>query len=184
MKSRNAIVMAALGLAAFATFSAHAEDKAVSAASFAPIYQVLQSPRCQNCHPSGDAPHLGDSGKLHRMNVSRRSPPAGLPCSTCHRSKNAPFLHGPPGVPGWAMPSAEHPLPFEGKSAHDLCEQLKDPKHNGGKSLADLHTHFAKDALVLWAWDPGPGRTAPPIAHAELVKHVDRWIADGAPCPP
>jgi hypothetical protein len=82
------------------------------------------------------------------------------------------------------MPPADHPMPFEGKSAHDLCEQLKDPKQNGGKSLADLHEHFAKDPIVLWGWDPGPGRTAPPLSHAELLADVERWIAEGAACPP
>ena len=170
-------------LSAFLRGAARAED--APAGDFAPIYRVLESPRCQNCHPSADAPHVGDAGQRHRMNVSRRSPEAGLPCTTCHRTKNAAFVHGPPGVsPEWRMPPADQPMPFEGKSAHDLCEQLKDPKRNGGKSLADLHTHFEKDPLVLWGWDPGPGRTAPPLAHDALVKHVDAWIAKGAPCPP
>jgi hypothetical protein len=168
--------LAAVGGAAFA--------QSTPASEFAPIYQVLESPRCQNCHPAGEAPHTGDEMRRHRMNVSRRSMEAGLPCSTCHRTKNAPFEHGPPGVPGWQMPPADHPMPFEKQSAHDLCEALKDPKRNGGKSLTALHAHFAKDPIVLWAWDPGPGRSAPPMAHAELMKHVDAWIKSGAPCPP
>ena len=170
------------GLVGGAGQAARADDGPAS--EFAPIYRVLESPRCQNCHPSGDAPHIGDHGERHRMNVSRRSPEAGLPCSTCHRSRNAAFDHGPPGVRGWAMPPAEHPMPFEQRSAHEVCEQLKDPRRNGGKSLADLHAHFARDPVVLWGWDPGPGRTLPPISHAELVQHVEQWIAKGAPCPP
>jgi hypothetical protein len=150
---------------------------------FMPIARVLQSPRCQNCHPSGDAPHVGDFGRLHRMNVSRTSAESGLPCATCHRSQNAQFEHGPPGVPNWHMPPREHPMPFEGLTPRALCEQLKDPAKNGGKSLQDLHEHFAGDPLVLWGWNPGPGRTKPPITHADLVTHVDRWIAKGGPCP-
>jgi hypothetical protein len=172
--------IAIAGLAGLTGLASGADDTS----GFAPIYQVLMSPRCVNCHPVGDAPHIGDQGNLHRMNVSRRSPEAGMPCSTCHRSQNAPFAHGPPGVPGWQLPPADHPMPFEGKSAHDLCEQLKDTKKNGGKSLVQLHDHFAKDAIVLWGWSPGPGRTVPPIPHAELVKAVDKWIAGGAKCPP
>ena len=48
------------------------------------------------------------------------------------------------------------------------------------RSSADL----ASDRFVLWGWSPGPGRTAPPMAHAKLLEHVDAWIAAGTPCPP
>lgn len=174
MSRGRTLAAAAVGAVAFGALSgllrgaARAEDP--PAGEFAPIYRVLESPRCQNCHPSD-----GTS--------CRGGPPPGS-CATCHRTKNAPFVHGPPGVPEWRMPPADQPMPFEQKSAHDLCEQLKDPKRNGGKSLADLHTHFEKDPIVLWAWDPGPGRVVPPISHQELVKDVDAWIAKGAPCPP
>jgi hypothetical protein len=154
------------------------------AEDFLAIARVLQSPRCQNCHPAGDAPHIGDQGRVHRMNVSRKSPEAGLACGTCHRATNAPFPHGPPGVPGWRMPPREHPMPFEGQSARALCERIKDPSQNGGKSVPALHEHFADDPLVGWAFQPGPGRTTPPLTHKELVDAVDRWIAKGAPCPP
>lgn len=183
MKAHLLALGAALGFAAVIGLAPRADGQA-SGHPFMPVYQVLKSPRCQNCHPAGDSPHIGDEGRLHGMNVSRKSPEAGLACTTCHRSTNAPMPHGPPGVPGWTMPPSDHPMPFEGKSAHDLCEQLKDPAKNGGKSLADLHHHFAKDPLVLWGYNPGPGRTLPPISHAELVQHVDRWIAAGANCPP
>ena len=147
------------------------------------VAAVLQSPRCQNCHPSDARPRVGDHGRVHRMNVSRRSPEAGLPCTTCHRAENAPFPHGPPGVPDWRMPSADTPLVFQGRTVHELCEQLKDPARNGGRSLEVLREHFAHDPLVLWGWAPGPGRTLPPIAHEELMTHVDRSIAGGAVCP-
>jgi hypothetical protein len=171
------------GLAPLVGGSPAQAEQGDTGSEFAPIYRVLESPRCVNCHPSGDAPHVGDEGRRHRMNVSRRSADAGLPCSTCHRARNAGFEHGPPGALNWQMPPADHPMPFEQRSAHEVCEQLKDPKRNGGKSLADLHAHFATDSIVLWGWDPGPGRTKPPIPHAELVQRVDAWIAAGAPCP-
>ena len=118
------------------------------------------------------------------MNVSRRSAVSGLPCATCHREKNAERPHAPPGVPGWRMPPSSTPLVFEGRTDHDLCEQLKDPARNGGKSVAELEEHFASDPLVLWGWEPGPGRTLPPVSHEALVAQVTRWISAGAPCPP
>jgi hypothetical protein len=161
-----------------------ARAEAPPGSEYAPLHAVLTSPRCQNCHPAGDAPRVGDEQRPHRMNVSRRSPDAGLPCAACHRTRNAPMDHGPPGVPGWRMPPAEHPMPFERRTAHELCEQLKDPGRNGGKTLAELRVHFATDPIVLWAWSPGPGRATPPLPHAALVQAVDLWLARGAPCPP
>lgn len=160
-----------------------AAPEAPGAADFVAIASVLTSPRCKNCHPADGVPRVGDDDRLHRMNISRRSVSAGLPCSTCHRSSNAPFAHGPPGVPGWRMPGDERPMPFAGKTVGQLCVDLKDPGKNGGKALGALREHFEGDPLVAWAWSPGPGRTVPPLAHAELMKHVDAWIGAGAPCP-
>ena len=150
---------------------------------FATIYAVLESPRCRNCHPAGDAPLQGDVPRRHAMNVTRTSAASGLACTTCHGPTNAAFRHGPPGRPGWRLPDADMPLVFEGRSEHALCEQLKNPAENGGKSLAELGEHFDKDPFVLWGWSPGPGRTVPPVTHAELMTAVRAWIAGGAACP-
>ncbi|HEU4412902.1 MAG TPA: hypothetical protein VFS43_47110 [Polyangiaceae bacterium] len=151
---------------------------------FAALASVLLSPRCKNCHPAGDAPLQGDRGTPHAMNVTRRSPDVGLPCTTCHREANAPMPGGPPGVAGWRLPPADTPMVFEGRSPRELCLQLKDPAKTGGRSLAQVRDHLAHDHLVLWGWHPGPGRTTPPVAHDALVAATDRWLAAGAPCPP
>lgn len=150
---------------------------------FLEVAKVLQSPRCQNCHPVGDAPLQGDQGAPHRMNISRRSVEAGLPCTSCHREANGPGLGTPPGVPGWHMPARDMPLIFEGRSPRELCEQLKDPAHNGNRSLPQLAEHMATDPLVLWGWRPGGGRSVPPLSHAAFVEHVEGWVRAGAPCP-
>jgi hypothetical protein len=175
--------VAAPAVAILAPAVVAAAPPAAGLPDFAAITTVLQSPRCKNCHPGDGVPRVGDAGRRHRMNVSRRSVAAGLPCTTCDRDHNAPFAHGPPGVPDWRMPPEEHPMVFDGTSPHDLCLALKDPAKNGGKSLPALREHFENDPLVLWAYAPGPGRTLPPIAHDDLVKRVDAWIAAGAPCP-
>lgn len=117
------------------------------------------------------------------MNVTRTSAASGLACQTCHRATNADFPHGPPGVPGWRLPDAAMPLVFEGKSAHELCEQMKDPARNGHKSLAELKEHFGHDPFIRWGWQPGPGRTVPPVTHAEMMRNVEAWVAAGGPCP-
>lgn len=150
---------------------------------FRDIYRVLMSPRCKNCHPSDDTPRIGDQGMRHRMNVSRKSPESGLPCTTCHRETNAPFLHGPPGVHDWKMPPREFPMVFDGKSPRELCAALKDPAFNKNRSLHELEEHMTSDPLVLWGWSPGPGRTLPPIPQPEFAAKVRAWIAAGAPCP-
>jgi hypothetical protein len=75
------------------------------------------------------------------------------------------------------------PLVFQGKSPAELARHLKDPKQNGGKTLEELIHHVAEDTLVLWGWDPGEGRTRPPLAHAEFVQKMQAWVEAGAPIP-
>jgi len=125
---------------------------------------------------------VGDHARPHPMNISRASEAAGLPCTACHREKNADVRHGPPGVPDWRLPPKETPMVFQGKTAHELCETLKDPTKNGHKTLAALEEHFDSDKIVLWGFAPGPGRTMPPVSHDELSQAVHAWIAAGAPC--
>jgi hypothetical protein len=176
--ARRLLVVSAAAAVASAAFGAAPERP------FATIYAVLESPRCKNCHPAGDAPLQGDAPpRRHAMNVTRTSAASGLACATCHGATNAPFRHGPPGRPGWRLPDAEMPLVFEGRSEHALCEQLKNPAENGGKSLAALEEHFDHDPFVRWGWAPGPGRTVPPVSHADLMTAVHAWIASGAACP-
>jgi hypothetical protein len=157
---------------------------AAGEAAFGQIAQVLLSPRCRNCHPSGDAPLQGDAHpKAHAMNLRRGSPKAGLGCAACHRESNDPHLGGPPGAHGWALPPDATPMIFEGRTPRQLCLQLKDPTMTGGRDLAAIRAHIATDALVRWAWAPGPGRAAPSISQAALLNSLDAWIGAGAPCP-
>jgi hypothetical protein len=154
--------------------------------AFLEVARVLQSPRCQNCHPTGDRPLQGDQGKPHAQNISRASVAAGLPCSTCHQERNSEAVGvtgGPPGAPRWGLPPAEHPMVFQGKTPTALCEQLKDPKHNGGKTLAQLLEHVSHDALVLWGWKPGGTRATPPLPHDKFVAAFAAWVAADGACP-
>jgi hypothetical protein len=175
--------MKRIGLFMLAFALAEPRAGATDPADFGPIATVLLSPRCKNCHPAGDAPRIGDRSTKHRMNITRASAESGLPCTACHRTTNSPLVHGPPGVPNWRMPPREHPMVFEGKTSRELCEALKDPAKNGGKTLAALEEHFASDPIVLWGYAPGPGRSMPPVPHDELVRSVKRWVVAGGPCP-
>ena len=75
--------------------------------AFQDVYEVLQHPRCLNCHPSGDAPLQTDKSIPHAMNITRASTDAGLECATCHQTKNSEAYGvdgGPPGAPNWHLP--------------------------------------------------------------------------------
>jgi len=173
-------------LAATLTARLAKPDAAASRAAFLNIYRVLTSPRCQNCHPAGDAPLQGDDSHEHLQNVKRGKDGHGvygMRCDTCHQTANLPGAHMPPGNPKWALPSPEHKMVFAGRSAGELCRQLKDPKQTGGRSLEGLLNHITNDDLVGWGWSPGEGRTLPPLSRLETVAQMKIWIEGGAACP-
>jgi hypothetical protein len=154
--------------------------------AFVDVARVLQSPRCRNCHPIGDAPLQTDAGKPHAMNISRASVDAGLPCAACHQERNSEAVGvagGPPGAPKWGLPPKAMPMVFEGKSVPDLCEQLRDPARNNNRSLDALLEHVTSDPLVLWGWAPGGKRTLPPLSHDAFVAAFQTWVASGGACP-
>jgi hypothetical protein len=161
-------------------------DAAASRAAFLQVYRVLTSPRCQNCHPAGDAPLQGDDSHVHLQNVKRGADGHGVTamrCDTCHQTMNVPGAHTPPGNPKWSLPSPKQKMVTVGRSPAELCKQIKDPKQNGGRSLAKLLDHIANDDLVGWGWNPGDGRSLPPLSREETVAQMKIWIAGGAACP-
>jgi hypothetical protein len=162
------------------------QDAEGSRAAFLQVYRVLTSPRCQNCHPAGDAPLQGDDSHVHLQNVKRGKDGHGvygMRCDTCHQSKNLAGEHMPPGNPKWSIPSPEQKMVFVGRSPAELCKQLKDPKQNGGRTLAALVDHVANDDLVGWGWNPGDGRTLPPLTRPEAAAQMKVWVEGGAACP-
>ena len=112
---------------------------------------MLQSPRCQNCHPAIDRPLQGDLSLAHTMNVQRGPDGHGVPgahCTTCHGKANPPDSYGahqPPGVAtDWHLPPPDMKMVFVERSAKELCEQLKDPARNGHKDMAALVQHVSE----------------------------------------
>jgi mono/diheme cytochrome c family protein len=196
ISNRHAVILRALAIAGVGalTFSLAVSLKAwppkldaeASRAAFLQVYRVLTSPRCQNCHPAGDAPLQGDDSHVHLQNV-KRGPDGhgvyGMRCDTCHQIANLPGVHMPPGNPRWGLPSPEHKMVFVGRSPAQLCAQIKDPKQNGGRSFDALIDHIANDDLVGWGWNPGEGRTLPPLSRPDTVAQLKIWIAGGAACP-
>lgn len=163
-----------------------ARNDASARAAFLGAAPVFTHPRCQNCHPAGDAPLQGDDSHPHSQNV-RRGPDGGgkygMKCSACHQLTNLPGANMPPGAPHWRLPPPNLRMVFVGKTPSELCRQLKDPSQNGGKTIDQIIEHVTSDKLVLWGWNPGPGRTTPPLSHAEFAALMNQWASNGAACP-
>ncbi len=158
---------------------------AQSLQAFRAVASVLTSPRCLNCHVPGDGPLQGDDNHPHAMNVKRGidgKGSAALRCRACHQTENTNILHGPPGAADWQLPPSDTPMAWKGLSTGEICRNLKDPAKNGNRSLQDLIPHM-DTSLVRWAWNPGPGRTLPPLSHDEFVDKLKEWIETGAACP-
>jgi mono/diheme cytochrome c family protein len=166
-----------------AVFARRADDAAASRAAFLEAYKVLMHPRCMNCHPAGDRPLQGDDSHLHAQNVQRGTDGKGkyaLKCANCHQLANLPGANMPPGNPNWHLPPPEMKMVFQGKTPRELARQLKDWNQNGHKKLGEILHHVAEDTLVLAGWNPGDGRTKPPLSHDEFVQKMREWIEKGA----
>jgi hypothetical protein len=161
------------------------KDSIASVRAFEDVYKVLMSPRCMNCHPSGDIPLQGDDNHLHTMFPKRGKDGKGLyamKCSNCHQPANTPGIHTPPGAPEWHLPPSNMKMVFQGKTPRELALQIVDLKRNGNKNKQQLLDH-AKDGLVKAGWNMGEGRKAPPLSYDEFVKVWNTWIETGAYAP-
>jgi len=172
-----------------ASFSGISDQAERSRALFNEIAKVVTHPRCMNCHPAGNHPLQGDDRHEHLPPVPRGDAGlgvAGLNCATCHTERNFTLVgtatyKSIPGHPRWQLAPME--MAWEGKSVSQICQQLKDPARNGGRTLALLHEHFAKDDLVAWGWAPGEGREPAPGNQQLLGELAQAWIDSGAQCP-
>jgi len=176
------------------------EDGGRARSAFIKAYAVFMHPRCKNCHPAGDTPLQGEDSHVHDLLRLRRGADGNgvfaMRCSNCHQAANGSGPHTPPGAPQtpdkgalpaeprWHLPPPETPMVFEGRSPGQLCRQLKDPQMNGGLTHERLAHHVATDPLVLWAWNPGEGRSTPPMSHEEFAAAVKAWLDAGGACPP
>jgi hypothetical protein len=165
------------------TFSSITDQAERSRALFVEAGRVLQHPRCLNCHPVGQRPTQGNDGHPHSPLVVRGPDDKGaigLRCTTCHQDAN----YDPSGVPGhpqWHV--APQSMAWQTKSLRQICEQIKDPRRNGGKTLAAIHEHMAHDSLVGWGWMPGENREPAPGTQAQFGALIAAWIESGAACP-
>lgn len=181
----------ASGLRDAASFATIGDKNERAVAMFEEAGKVIQHPRCVNCHPAGDSPLQGMTMHKHQPPVQRADGGMGMPgmmCVTCHGPANvelvgqAETLKSIPGDPAWHLAPIE--MAWEGKALGYICEQIKDPARNGGKTMDELVEHMAHDSLVGWGWQPGAGREPVPGSQEVFGELIRRWAADGAACPP
>ncbi|HKO48586.1 MAG TPA: Isoquinoline 1-oxidoreductase subunit [Polyangiaceae bacterium] len=166
-----------------AAFSVIADPGQRSRALFLEASRVLLHPRCANCHPNGDVPLQGMDMQPHQPPVVRGpkdSGVVGMECSSCHQDRNLEHACVP-GAPNWHLAPRE--MAWVGQTPHHICEQMKDSKRNGGKSLAQIVEHNAHDELVGWGWDPGHDREPAPGTQAQFGALIEAWVKTGAECP-
>jgi hypothetical protein len=154
---------------------------ATTPAPYDPIASVVMHPRCINCHQD-QSPRQGDARTVHLPLVVRGKDDHGAPtqqCQTCHQTTNTAdgFV---PGAANWRL--APLSMLWEGRSAQQICEQMKDPARNGGRHTGEeIIEHMKTDPLVLWAWAPGRRATLP-LSHAKFVEALESWVKAGMPC--
>jgi hypothetical protein len=154
-----------------------------SRALFSEAGKVIEHPRCLNCHPAGERPTQGNDGHPHSPLVVRGPDDkgaVGMRCTTCHQSANFE-ASGVPGHPLWHV--APRSMAWQTRSLGQICQQIKDPRRNGGKSLAQVQHHMAEDSLVGWGWAPGGSREPAPGTQRQLGALIAAWIETGAACP-
>jgi len=54
---------------------------------------------------------------------------------------------------------------------------------SAAESPEQIVRHASEDKLVAAAWNPGDGRTLPPLSHDEFARKVREWVEKGAAAP-
>ena len=175
------------GLRTVDEFNEISDEGDRSVALFNEMAKVIEHPRCLNCHPADNTPRQGMEMRIHEPPVVRGDADFGAPgmrCNACHGSENVAFTSGEGSIPGhtpWMLAPLEQA--WIGRSAGEICAQLKDPERNGGRTLAEIQEHNANDGLVGWGWHPGEGREPVPGTQEIFGELTRAWIETGAACP-
>jgi hypothetical protein len=159
--------------------------------AFSRIYEVTAHPRCSNCHVGADnrpmwsGPSYGRT-RAHGMNINAGDSRIGaetIQCSTCHAYREG-LNDTPHAAPQVAMNWQLAPVEAEwfGKSSDEICNQLRDPDRNGGRTMLELAEHLNHDLILHWAWNPGGGRAPAPYSLQEHIDDLLIWGVAGFPC--
>lgn len=161
-------------------------------AAWSRIHEVVSHPRCSNCHvgpdntPMWSGPSYGRT-RPHGMNVNAGDSRIGaeyIPCQTCHAYRETGSNDLPHMAPQVAMTWRLAPVEAHwfDRSSAEICNQLRDPDLNGGRTYLDLASHLDHDLILHWAWAPGGGREPAPYSLQEHVNDILAWGVAGTPC--
>jgi len=53
----------------------------------------------------------------------------------------------------------------------------------GACAVQQFIEHVSADKLVGWGWNPGEGRTLPPLSRPEFANDIKVWVEWGTACP-
>ncbi len=147
------------------------------------IRDVVDSPRCRNCHASITEVTQTDDMTPHDLNE-------GTTCSWCHNDAAAIAPWPGEGEPIWHQPS-DPGMQWTDKTPDQIIAAIANPATNGNRSLQAIAAHVVQDHLVVWTFDPVSatgnlnGRT--PAPHADTYAQAfSVWAAhyeDGETCP-
>lgn len=171
-------------------------SKAQGLEAWTRIFEVASHPRCANCHtgpsdrPMWSGPSYGKT-RAHGMNIQAGNSRIGtetILCSTCHTNKREDWdnanstKHAAPRVAmSWALAPIE--AHWFGRTTEQICEQLRNPDTNGGRSTLEIAEHLNHDLILHWAWEPGGNREPAPYSLQEHVNDILAWGVAGTPCP-
>ena len=159
------------------------------------VFEVASHPRCANCHvgesdrPMWSGPSYGKT-RYHGMNIQAGESRIGIetvPCSTCHTTKLEDWKaadtvpHSAPRVNmDWMLAPIE--ADWFGKDTDFICQQMRDPERNGGRTFEELAEHLGHDVILHWAWEPGGNREPAPYSLQDHINDLLAWGVAGQPC--
>ena len=165
------------------SFASISDADARARALFTEAGKVILSPRCVNCHPAGERPTQGEDMHPHQPWVVRGADDKGaigLRCTTCHQAANFDPANLP-GHPKWHVAPIE--MAWQNRTLGQICQQIKDPARNGGKTMPQILEHMAHDSLVGWGWNPGGNRIPAAGTQGQFGELIGAWMKAGAACP-
>ena len=165
-------------------------------ANWQTFFEVASHPRCANCHVGADnrpmwsGPSYGRT-RPHGMNINAGASRIGveaIACATCHTTLKTddPLANAEPHTPPrvaqtWALAPVE--AEWFGKTSSYICNQLRDPDRNGGRTIREVAVHLGHDKVLRWAWNPGGNREPAPHSLDAVTDALMKWAASGTPCP-
>lgn len=149
------------------------------------IRDLVDSPRCRNCHAA-----IPDVTRTDAM-TPHPGLSAGTVCAGCHNGAATSDVPWPgEGEPLWHAPT-DPGMHWTDLTPDQIVDRIANPATNGGRSLDDIANHVQTDHLVIWGFDPVGGdgelhgRTPAPHGSTYVTAFTtwaDQWEANGSSC--